>query len=138
MIAVRIIGGQAVPCMADQTEQGRRLALDRCPKLATALATTQVADILKGGITPQRGRGGILKGPIMPPRVRLATSADLSRLIEVRHGTAENPLTDPSLVTDAEVAWYLSKAIFLVSEDDEGVQSFACANPRRATSGRFS
>ena len=27
----------------------------------------------------------------------------------------------PSLVTDAEVAWYLNKAIFLVSEDDEGV-----------------
>lgn len=46
----------------------------------------------------------------------------------MRHGTAENRLTDPSLVTDAEVAWYLNEAIFLVSEDEWGVQGFACAN----------
>jgi hypothetical protein len=46
----------------------------------------------------------------------------------VRHRTAENRLTDPSLVTDAEVAWYLDEAIFLVSEDEAGVQGFACAN----------
>jgi len=46
----------------------------------------------------------------------------------VRQGTAENRLTDTSLVTDAEVEWYLNEAIFLVSEDDEGVQGFACAN----------
>jgi GNAT superfamily N-acetyltransferase len=46
----------------------------------------------------------------------------------VRHRTAENRLTDPSLVTDAEVAWYLDEAIFLISEDEAGVQGFACAN----------
>src|SRR6516164_5775840 len=60
--------------------------------------------------------------------VRTATEADLPRVWQVRHGVAENRLTDPSLVTDAEVAWYLSEAIFLVSEDDSGVQGFACAN----------
>ncbi len=60
--------------------------------------------------------------------VRPATKADLPRIYEVRHGTAENRLTDPSLVTDAEVAWYLDEAIFLVSEDEAGVQGFACAN----------
>ena len=49
---------------------------------------------------------------------------------EVRHGTAENRLTDPSRVTDAEVAWYLNEAVFLVSEDEVGVQGFACANPQ--------
>ena len=64
----------------------------------------------------------------MPPRLRPATSADLPRIWEVRHGTVENRLTDPSLVTDAEVGWYLNEGIFLVSEDDEGVQGFACAN----------
>jgi GNAT superfamily N-acetyltransferase len=64
----------------------------------------------------------------MPSRVRPATDADLRRIWEVRHGTAENRLTDPSLVTDAEVAWYLNEAIFLVSEDEEGVQGFVCAN----------
>jgi len=64
----------------------------------------------------------------MRPFVRPATPADLPRIREVRHGTAENRLTDPSLVTDAEVAWYLDEAIFLVSEDEAGVQGFACAN----------
>jgi GNAT superfamily N-acetyltransferase len=64
----------------------------------------------------------------MPSRVRPATGADLRRIWEVRRGTAENRLTDPSLVTDAEVAWYLNEAIFLVSEDEEGAQGFVCAN----------
>jgi len=65
----------------------------------------------------------------MSVRVRRATEADLPRVWQVRHGTAENRLTDPSLVTDAEVSWYLNEAIFLVSEDEAGVQGFACANP---------
>jgi hypothetical protein len=43
------------------------------------------------------------------------------------HAMAQRRI-DPSLVIDAEVAWYLNEAIFLVSEDDEGVQGFACAN----------
>ena len=61
-------------------------------------------------------------------RLRPATMADLPRIWEVRHGTVENRLTDRSLVTDTEVTWYLNEAIFLVSEDDEGVQGFVCAN----------
>ena len=63
-----------------------------------------------------------------PRRLRTATRADLPRIYEVRHGTAENRLTDPSLVTDQEVAWYLDHAIFLVSEDATAIQGFACAN----------
>jgi len=62
------------------------------------------------------------------PRLRPATPADLPRIHAVRHGTAENRLTNPALVTDAEVAWYMHEAIFLVSEDEEGVQGFTCAN----------
>jgi GNAT superfamily N-acetyltransferase len=64
----------------------------------------------------------------MTPRLRPATRADLPRIFEVRHGTAENPLTEPALVTDEEVAWYLDEAIFLVSEDEEAIQGFVCAN----------
>lgn len=64
----------------------------------------------------------------MHPRLRPATKADLPRIHEVRHGTAENRLTDPSGVTPAEVEWYLTEAIFLVSEDDGGVQGFTCVN----------
>jgi GNAT superfamily N-acetyltransferase len=60
--------------------------------------------------------------------LRPATHADLPRIHQVRHGTAENRLTDPSLVTDAEVGWYMEHAIFLVSEDGGGIQGFTCAN----------
>jgi GNAT superfamily N-acetyltransferase len=62
------------------------------------------------------------------PRLRSATRADLPRIHEVRHGTAENRLTNPALVTDAEVEWYLDEAIFLVSENEAGVQGFTCVN----------
>ena len=61
-------------------------------------------------------------------RLRPATPADLPRIHEVRHGTAENRLSDPSRVTEAEVAWYMDEAIFLVSEDATGVQGFTCIN----------
>jgi hypothetical protein len=64
----------------------------------------------------------------MFPRLRPATKLDLPRISEVRNGTSENRLEDPSLVTPAEVEWYLNKAIFLVSEDDGGIQGFTCAN----------
>lgn len=62
------------------------------------------------------------------PHLRAATRADLSRISMIRHGTAENQLADSTLVTDAEVAWYMDEAIFLVFEDDDGVQGFVCAN----------
>jgi GNAT superfamily N-acetyltransferase len=61
-------------------------------------------------------------------RVRPATRADLPRLHQIRHGTAENRLADPAFVTDAEVAWYMDMSIFLVSEDAIGVQGFTCVN----------
>ena len=62
------------------------------------------------------------------PRVRAATRTDLPRIRAIRHGTEENRLADPALVADAEVAWYLDEAIFLLSEDEEDVQGFVCAN----------
>ena len=67
-----------------------------------------------------------------PARLRAATRQDLPRIHEVRHGTAENRLTDPSRVTPDEVAWYLDHAIFLVAEDGEAIQGFVCANPQTA------
>lgn len=66
------------------------------------------------------------------PAIRPATNRDLPRIWQVRHGTGENRLLDPGLVTDGEVAWYMSEAIFLVSEDEEGVQGFICANHQTA------
>jgi hypothetical protein len=75
----------------------------------------------------------------MLPRLRQATTLDLPRISEVRHGTAENRLEDPSLVTPAEVDWYLNEAIFLVSEDEAGIQGFLPAQTiRQVTFGRCS
>ncbi len=65
-----------------------------------------------------------------PLRLRPAKRADLPRIDEVRHGTAENRLANPALVTTAEVIWYMDHGIFLVSEDAEGVQGFTCVNPQ--------
>ena len=62
------------------------------------------------------------------PWLRPASRADLPSIHAVRHGTAENKLTNDALVTEAEVAWYMDEAIFLVSEDESGVQGFACVN----------
>jgi GNAT superfamily N-acetyltransferase len=64
----------------------------------------------------------------MPPRLRPATAADLPRVDQVRRGTAENPLTDEARVSLEEVTWYLNEAIFLVSEEENGVEGFVCAN----------
>lgn len=49
--------------------------------------------------------------------------------------TSENRLTHPTRVTEAEVAWYLDEAIFLVPGDEEGVQGFVCANHQTAYVG---
>jgi GNAT superfamily N-acetyltransferase len=67
-------------------------------------------------------------GVMTEPRLRPATRADLPRIHQVRHGTVENRLTNPALVTDAEVAWYMDHAIFLVSEDETDLQGFTCVN----------
>jgi len=60
--------------------------------------------------------------------LRPAVRSDLPRIWQVRHGVAENRLTNPDLVTDREVAWYMDEAIFLVSEDAAGAQGFTCMN----------
>lgn len=63
------------------------------------------------------------------PAIRPATAADLPRIHEIRHGVRENRLSDPSVVSDDEVRWYLFNAIFLVSEENDAIKGFGCANP---------
>ena len=65
---------------------------------------------------------------MLEPRLRPAVPADLPRIHHVRHGVVENRLLNPALVSDEEVAWYMAEAIFLVSEDADGVQGFCCVN----------
>lgn len=64
------------------------------------------------------------------PVIRKATPADQPRIHAIRMGVRENVLSDPSRVTDAEVAWYREQAIFLVSEADGEIAGFTCANPQ--------
>lgn len=64
------------------------------------------------------------------PVIRKATLADQPRIHAIRMGVRENVLSDPSRVTDAEVAWYRDHAIFLVSEADAEIAGFTCANPQ--------
>lgn len=61
-------------------------------------------------------------------RIRKATLADQPRIHAIRMGVTENVLSDPSKVSDEEVAWYREQAIFLVAEEDGEVVGFACAN----------
>jgi GNAT superfamily N-acetyltransferase len=60
--------------------------------------------------------------------LRAATPADMPRIHAIRHGVTENILRDPSKVSDAEVAWYMEQAVFLVSEAEGEVVGFTCAN----------
>ncbi|KPF69573.1 hypothetical protein IP69_10740 [Bosea sp. AAP35] len=60
--------------------------------------------------------------------IRKATLADQPRIHAIRMGVSENVLSDPSRVTDEEVAWYREQAVFLVSEQAGEVAGFACAN----------
>ncbi|CAN5151825.1 hypothetical protein BH10PSE8_BH10PSE8_22330 [soil metagenome] len=60
--------------------------------------------------------------------IRKATAADQPRIHAIRMGVSENILSDPSMVTDEEVAWYREQAIFLVSEEAGEVVGFSCAN----------
>ena len=63
-------------------------------------------------------------------RLRSATPDDIARIHVIRNGTSENRLANPALVTDAEITWYMNEAIFLVSEDQDGLQGFTCVNPQ--------
>lgn len=60
--------------------------------------------------------------------LRKATPDDQPRITAIRMAVIENVLSDPSKVSNAEVAWYREKAIFLVAEVDGLVVGFTCAN----------
>ncbi|WP_291653140.1 GNAT family N-acetyltransferase [Bosea sp. (in: a-proteobacteria)] len=60
--------------------------------------------------------------------IRRAVAADQPRIFAIRMGVRENILSDPSKVTDEDVAWYRDNAIFLVAENAGEIVGFACAN----------
>jgi GNAT superfamily N-acetyltransferase len=98
------------------------------PELET-LRVTIVAGLRWTRLSPPRGGPQPVVEDVMNNhRLRRAKRADLSRIHAVRHGTAENRLTDRTSATEEEILWYMNEAIFLVSEDDADIQGFACAD----------
>jgi ribosomal protein S18 acetylase RimI-like enzyme len=62
--------------------------------------------------------------------LRVATHADVLRLIEIRGSVRENRLTDTSNVTLAEYSWFIDHAAIHVWEKDECIQGFSAGDPR--------
>jgi GNAT superfamily N-acetyltransferase len=58
--------------------------------------------------------------------IRLATYGDIARICEIRDGAGDNPLSEPSVVTEAHVAWFIdSEALWVWQEADGIVTGFA-------------
>jgi GNAT superfamily N-acetyltransferase len=62
--------------------------------------------------------------------LRVATHADISRLIEIRGSVRENRLADPSKVTLADYNWFIDHAAIHVWEKDECIQGLSAGDPR--------
>ena len=58
--------------------------------------------------------------------IRLATPADLRRLIEIRDNAGDDPLSDPGAVTDAAAAGFINGgALWVWQEGDRPIAGFA-------------
>ena len=62
--------------------------------------------------------------------IRPATRADRARIDQVRQGVGENRLTEFDRIPEDEVLWYMDFGVFLVAEDEDAIQGFACLNPQ--------
>jgi GNAT superfamily N-acetyltransferase len=66
--------------------------------------------------------------------IRLATAADIPRIFEIRDSVGENRLTDPSVVSEADAAWFIADgALWVWQETDGPVTGFAASDRRDAT-----
>jgi ribosomal protein S18 acetylase RimI-like enzyme len=62
--------------------------------------------------------------------VRRATASDIPRIKEIRSAVRENRLSDPSRVTDADVAWSIENGPMFVFEEGTVVSGFSAPDPR--------
>ena len=53
--------------------------------------------------------------------IRLATRADIARLLEIRHGVGENGLTDPGAVTEADAERFIDAGALWVWQEADGL-----------------
>jgi GNAT superfamily N-acetyltransferase len=62
--------------------------------------------------------------------IRIATLADIPRLLEIRGSVRENRLSDPSRVTLADYDWHVAHAPIHVWKDDDVIKGLSAADPR--------
>jgi GNAT superfamily N-acetyltransferase len=62
--------------------------------------------------------------------IRLATIADIPRLIEIRASVRENRLSDPSRVTLADYNWHVAHAPIHIWEEDGVIKGLSACDPR--------
>lgn len=62
--------------------------------------------------------------------LRVATHADILRLMEIRGSVRENRLLDPSTVTLSDYNWFIDHAAIHMWEKDECIQGFSAGDPR--------
>jgi GNAT superfamily N-acetyltransferase len=63
--------------------------------------------------------------------LRRATTADIPRISEIRDSVRENRLSDPSLVTPQDIAWFLENGPIWVWEEANGTIAVFSAGDRR-------
>jgi GNAT superfamily N-acetyltransferase len=65
----------------------------------------------------------------MATQIRPATREDIPRLIEIRNGVRENPLTDPGAVTEADAERFIEAGMLWVWQEADGlVTGFSAAD----------
>ena len=62
--------------------------------------------------------------------LRRATPDDVPRIAEIRDSVRENILSDPALVTPADIAWFLENGPIWVWDDNGAVAGFSAGDPR--------
>ena len=65
--------------------------------------------------------------------IRLATRADLPRLMEIRNSVRENRLSDPSRVTLADYHWFIDHAGIHVWDEHGIIEGFSAGDPRNGS-----
>jgi GNAT superfamily N-acetyltransferase len=62
--------------------------------------------------------------------IRIATFADIPRLVVIRGSVRENRLSDPGRVTAADYEWHVAHAPIHVWEDDGVIKGLSAGDPR--------
>ena len=65
--------------------------------------------------------------------IRRAVHADAARIFEIRFAVRENRLSNPNLVTAADVAWFIDNPGIWLWDEDGKVKGFAAADARDGT-----